>query len=56
VVFVVDKVALGRVFSENFGFLTNSHSTNCSILVNHPIINPIQGDSGGITATYGAHF
>jgi hypothetical protein len=28
--FVVDKVALGKVFSEYFGSPANSHSTNCS--------------------------
>jgi hypothetical protein len=27
--FVVDKVALGQVFSEYFGFPCNLHSTNC---------------------------
>jgi hypothetical protein len=31
--FVVDKVALGRVFSEYFGFLANHHSTKFSILI-----------------------
>jgi hypothetical protein len=31
--FVVDKVALGQVFSEYFGFLANSHSTDCSTLI-----------------------
>jgi hypothetical protein len=29
-------VALGKVFSEYFGFLSNSHSTKCSILIHHP--------------------
>jgi hypothetical protein len=28
--FVVDKVALGQVFSEYFGFPCHSHSTNFS--------------------------
>jgi hypothetical protein len=31
--FVVDKVALGQVFSEYFGFPANPHSTNCSITI-----------------------
>jgi hypothetical protein len=31
--FVVDKVALERVFSEYFGFSINSHSTDCSTLI-----------------------
>jgi hypothetical protein len=31
--FVVDEVAPGQVFSEYFGFPTNSHSTNCYILI-----------------------
>jgi hypothetical protein len=30
--FVVDKAALGQVFSEYFGFLAN-HSTNFSIII-----------------------
>jgi hypothetical protein len=30
--FVVDKVALGQVFSEYFGFSANPHSTNCSTI------------------------
>jgi hypothetical protein len=30
--FVVDKVALGQVFSEYFGFPANLHSTNCSTI------------------------
>jgi hypothetical protein len=36
--FVVDKVALGQVFSEYFGSLANLHSTNFStiILTYHP--------------------
>jgi hypothetical protein len=35
--FVVDKVALGQVFSEYFGFPANLHSTNYSTitLINH---------------------
>jgi hypothetical protein len=28
--FVVDKLSLGQVFSEFFGFPANLHSTNCS--------------------------
>jgi hypothetical protein len=32
--FVVDKVALGQVFSEYFGFPCQSHFTKCS--KNHP--------------------
>jgi hypothetical protein len=32
--FVVDKVALGQVFSEYFGFPANLNSINCS--KNHP--------------------
>jgi hypothetical protein len=31
--FVVDKVALGQVFSEYFGFPANSHSTDCSTVI-----------------------
>jgi hypothetical protein len=31
--FVVDKVALGQVFSEYFGSPANPHSTNCSIII-----------------------
>jgi hypothetical protein len=31
--FVVDKVALGQVFSEYFGFPANSHSTDCSAII-----------------------
>jgi hypothetical protein len=31
--FVVDKVALGRVFSEYFGFPTNIHSNKFSIII-----------------------
>jgi hypothetical protein len=31
--FVVDKVALGQVFSEYFGFPYHSHSTYCSIFI-----------------------
>jgi hypothetical protein len=30
VVFVFDKLALGQVFSDFFGFPANLHSTNCS--------------------------
>jgi hypothetical protein len=30
--FVVDKMALGQVFSEYFGFPANLHSTNCSTI------------------------
>jgi hypothetical protein len=31
--FVVDKVALGQVFSEFFGSPANSHSTDCSTII-----------------------
>jgi hypothetical protein len=31
--FVVDKVALGQVFSEYFGFPANLHSTKSSIII-----------------------
>jgi hypothetical protein len=31
--FEVDKVALGQVFSEYFGFPANHHSTNFSIII-----------------------
>jgi hypothetical protein len=30
--FVVNKLALGQVFSEYFGFLANLPSTNCSTI------------------------
>jgi hypothetical protein len=30
--FVVDKVALGQVFSEYFGFPANLYSPNCSTI------------------------
>jgi hypothetical protein len=30
--FVVDKVALGQVFSEHFSFPANIYSTNCSTI------------------------
>jgi hypothetical protein len=30
----MDKVALGQVFSEYFGFPANSHSTNCPTITN----------------------
>jgi hypothetical protein len=35
---VVDKVALGQVFSEYFGFPCQSHFTDCSIIIiiDHP--------------------
>jgi hypothetical protein len=35
---VVDKVALGLVFSEYFSFPGNSHSTDCStfVIIYHP--------------------
>jgi hypothetical protein len=33
VAFVVDKVTLGQVFSEYFGFPPNHHSTKLSILI-----------------------
>jgi hypothetical protein len=31
--FVVDKAALGQVFSKYFGFPANLHSTNFSIII-----------------------
>jgi hypothetical protein len=31
--FVMDKVALGQVFSEYFGSPASSHSTDCSTLI-----------------------
>jgi hypothetical protein len=36
--FVVDKVALGQVFTEYFGSPANSNSTECStfIIIYHP--------------------
>jgi hypothetical protein len=35
--FVVDKVALGQIFSEYFGSPANSHSTDCStFIIYHP--------------------
>jgi hypothetical protein len=35
--FLLDKMALGQVFSEYFGFLVNSHSTDCStLIIYHP--------------------
>jgi hypothetical protein len=30
--FVVNKVPLGQIFSEYFGFPANLHSTNCSTI------------------------
>jgi hypothetical protein len=38
--FVVDKVALGQVFSEYFGSLANSHSTDRSTItiIYHPAL------------------
>jgi hypothetical protein len=39
--YVADKVALGRVFSEYFGSNANSHSINCSTLINH-LINDVR--------------
>jgi hypothetical protein len=33
--FVVDKVAVGQVFSEYFGFIC-PHFTDCSILIHYP--------------------
>jgi hypothetical protein len=35
--FVVNKMALGQVFSDYFGFLAN-HATDCSrlIIIHHP--------------------
>jgi hypothetical protein len=34
--FVVNKVALGQVFSEYFGSPANHHSTNFSTITYHP--------------------
>jgi hypothetical protein len=31
--FVVDRVALGQVFSEYFGSPANSHSTDCTTFI-----------------------
>jgi hypothetical protein len=31
--FLVDKVALGQVFSDYFGFPAHSHSTDCSTVI-----------------------
>jgi hypothetical protein len=31
--FVVDKVALGQVFSDNFGSPADSYSTDCSTII-----------------------
>jgi hypothetical protein len=50
--FVVDKVALGHVFSEYFGFPANLHSINCSTitliyhlgLYNRPEVAAVPGD------------
>jgi hypothetical protein len=39
--FVVDKVALGHVFSEYFSFPLNSYSFNCSIFINHRVIDAV---------------
>jgi hypothetical protein len=36
--FVVDKVALGQVFSEYFGSPANLHSTDCSTIIINIII------------------
>jgi hypothetical protein len=33
--FVMDRVALGRIFSKYFGFPVDSHSTNCSTFITH---------------------
>jgi hypothetical protein len=33
--FVVDKVALGQVFSEYFDFPANSHSADCFTLIGY---------------------
>jgi hypothetical protein len=40
--FVVDKMALWNVFFEYFTFPANSHFTDCSIFINHPITNAIK--------------
>jgi hypothetical protein len=37
--FVVDKEALGMFSLSISVFPANSHSTNCSIFINHPIMN-----------------
>jgi uncharacterized membrane protein (UPF0182 family) len=50
--FVVDKMALGQVFSEYFGFPCHLHSTNCSTitliyhlgLYNRPEVAAVPGD------------
>jgi hypothetical protein len=50
--FVVDKMALGQVFSEYFGFPANLHSTNCFTitliyhlgLYNRPEVAEVPGD------------
>jgi hypothetical protein len=35
--FVVDKVVLGKVFSDYFGFHANSQSTDCfTLIIYHP--------------------
>jgi hypothetical protein len=36
--FVMENVTLGWVFSKHFGFLANSHSTKCSILIYQPAL------------------
>jgi hypothetical protein len=49
--FVVDKVALGQVFSEYFGFPYNLHSTNFSTIIiirgwcNRPVVAAVPRDS-----------
>jgi hypothetical protein len=51
--FVVDKVALGQVFSEYFGFPANLHSTSYSTitliyhlgLYNRPEVAAVPGDA-----------
>jgi hypothetical protein len=43
--FVVDKVALGQVFSEYFGFPANLHSTNFSTITITYHAGPVQETS-----------
>jgi hypothetical protein len=45
--FVVDKVALGQVFSEYFGFPCHSYSTDCSTFI---IYQPVAGRIGQLAA------
>jgi hypothetical protein len=47
--FVVDKVALGSVFSSTSLSHANSHYTNCSIFISSPIIDAVCSlDTDGI--------